>query len=252
MLRLILILLGVLGVGDTLMVSVFSNINLGTVLPMLLGLPLLIIGIFYRPVTAFFSTSRLGIWVKRLLIAAYALFFSLAAVCSILIYREGHAAPPQGADAVIVLGCAVRGERPSLTLARRCDAAIAYLEANPETVAVVSGGQGTGEDISEAEAMRRYLVARGIEESRILMEPNSESTLENFSFSREIIDAELGADAKLLFVTTRFHVFRSERIARTLGIEVDGFGADGVAWMAPNDYLRESCAIIFYFLLGRI
>ena len=73
--------------------------------------------------------------------------------------------------------------RDRLTLARRLDAALAYLEENPKAYVVVSGGQGAGEDISEAEAMRRYLAARGIEESRILMEDKSMSTLENFLFS---------------------------------------------------------------------
>ena len=109
---------------------------------------------------------------------------------------------------MIVLGCAVRGERVSLTLARRLDAALSYLEQNPEACVVVSGGQGAGEHISEAEAMHRYLTERGIAESRILLEDKSMSTLENFRFSKALIDEAIGPDAKLVFVTTRFHVFR--------------------------------------------
>lgn len=252
MLRALLILLGVLGIADTLVVSAYSNLNFGTVLPLIIGLPLLLIGLFFRPVTAFFSSTALGAWVKGLLIAAYAGFFALVAICSGLIYREGHATPPAGADAVIVLGCAVRGERVSLTLARRLDAALAYLEQNPEACVVVSGGQGAGEHISEAEAMRRYLTARGIAESRILLEDKSMSTLENFRFSKALIDEAIGPDAKLVFVTTRFHVFRSERIARSLGIAAEGFGADDVVWLSPNNYLRETCAIVYYWLSGRI
>ena len=157
-----------------------------------------------------------------------------------------------GADALIVLGCGVRGERVSLTLARRLDAALSYLEENPQTIVVVSGGQGPGEDIPEAEAMRRYLVARGIEESRILLEARSMSTMENFQFSKALIDSAIGPDATIVFVTTRFHVFRSERIASTLGIQAEGIGADGVAWLEPNNYLRETCAIVYYWLTGRI
>lgn len=100
--------------------------------------------------------------------------------------------------------------------------------------------------------MQRYLAARGIEESRILMEDKSMSTLENFLFSKALIDDAVGPNAKLVFVTTRFHVFRSERIARSLGIEAEGFGADDVAWLSPNNYLRETCAIVYYRLAGRI
>ncbi len=252
MLRALLILLGTLGIADTLAVSAYSNMNFGTILPFLLGAPLLLIGIFFHKITAFFSSTVLGAWIKGLLIAAYAGFLTIVAICSCLIYREGHAAPPAGADAVIVLGCGVRGERVSLTLARRLDTALAYLKENPETVAVVSGGQGAGEDIPEAEAMRRYLVAHGVAESRIIMEGQSMSTLENFRFSKARIDEAIGPDATLVFVTTRFHVFRSERIARSLGIEAEGIGADDVAWLSPNNYLRESCAIVYYWLAGRI
>ena len=105
MLRTLFILLGALGVGDTLVVSAYSNMNFGTVLPLILGAPLLLIGIFFRPVTAFFSSTVLGAWIKWALVAAYTAFFTLVAICSCLIYREGHASPPAGADAVIVLGC---------------------------------------------------------------------------------------------------------------------------------------------------
>ena len=252
MLRLLFLILGALGVVDTIAVSAYSNMNFGTVLPLILGVPLLLLGIFFKPITAFFRETALGMWIKWLLIAAYAGFFAIVAICSCFIYREGHAKPPAGADALIVLGCGVRGERVSLTLARRLDAALSYLEENPQTIVVVSGGQGPGEDIPEAEAMRRYLVARGIEESRILLEARSMSTMENFQFSKALIDSAIGPDATIVFVTTRFHVFRSERIASMLGIHAEGIGAEGVAWLEPNNYLRETCAIVYYWLTGRI
>lgn len=78
------------------------------------------------------------------------------------------------------------------------------------------------------------------------------STMENFQFSKALIDSAIGPDATIVFVTTRFHVFRSERIASTLGIQAEGIGADGVAWLEPNNYLRETCAIVYYWLTGRI
>lgn len=252
MLKWAFILIGILGIGDTMLVSAYSNMNLGTLMPMLLGVPLLFIGLFYDKLTAFFASTTLGMWVRAILIAAYAGFFAVFLLCTVLMYREGHSEPPKDADALIVLGCGVRGERVSLTLAKRLDKAIVYAEQNPGTLLVVSGGMGTGEDITEAEAMRRYLTARGISEERILTEEHAASTYENFIFSKQLLDARLGEDASLVFVTTRFHVFRSERIARSLGIAAEGIGADGVLWLAPNNYLRETAAIVYYFLAGRI
>ncbi|MBE5785187.1 MAG: YdcF family protein [Clostridiales bacterium] len=252
MIRWAFILLGILGIGDTILVSAYSNINFGTLMPMILGMPLLLIGLFYGKITAFFASSSLGMWLRWLLITAYAVFFVLFLFCAALMYREGHAVPPADADAVIVLGCGIRGDRVSLTLAKRLDSAIAYAQENPSALIVVSGGMGAGEYISEAEAMRRYLTEKGVAEERILMEDRSASTYENFIFSKKLLDERLSEDASLIFVTTRFHVFRSERIARSLGIHAEGIGADGVGWLTPNDYLRETAAIVYYFLAGRI
>ncbi len=252
MIRFFLIFLGILGIGDTVLVSAYSNVNFGTVMPMILGLPLLLLGLFHGKITVFFTSSPLGMWVRGLLIAAYAAFFAVFLIAASLMFREGHAAAPEGADAVIVLGCGVRGERVSLTLKKRLDAAIAYAEENPDVRIVVSGGKGAGEDISEAEAMRRYLTEQGIPPESILMEDKSASTYENFIFSKRLLDERLPEHTSLVFVTTRFHVFRSERIARSLGIDAEGIGADGVGWITPNDYLRETAAIVYYFLSGRI
>ncbi len=252
MFKWILILLGILGIGDTLFVSAWSNVNFGTVMPMLLGMPLLLVGLFYEKLTAFFASSSLGMWLRGILIGAYAAFFALFFFCCMLMYREGHAQPPRDADALIVLGCGVRGDRVSLTLARRLDAAAAYAAENPKTLLILSGGKGTGENISEAAAMHRYLLEKGIDESRLLKEERSTSTYENFIFSGEIIDSAIGENASVVFVTTRFHVFRAERLARSLGITAEGIGADGVLWLAPNDYLRETAAIVFHFFAGRL
>lgn len=78
----------------------------------------------------------------------------------------------------------LRGERVSLTLKLRLDAALEYLEHSPNTAVIVSGGKGDGENISEAEAMKRYLVSHGVDEGRIITEDKSTSTWENFKFSK--------------------------------------------------------------------
>ena len=250
-LRLILIVIGLFGIFDTLAISMVSNLNAGTVLPALLGLPLLLIGLVFPAAQRFFSAG-VGTFVKWLLTAGYAGYAAILLVMVPMIYRTGSEKPAPGADALIVLGCGVRGERVSLTLARRLDAALAYANDNPDTLVILSGGQGKGEDIPEAEAMRRYLIARGVSESRIRTEEESDSTYTNFFNSKRIIDAELGSDAQVVFVTTRFHVLRAEMVARTLGLQAQGIGTRGVSYITPNDYMRESLVIIYYYLGGKI
>lgn len=249
--RAVLIIIGSVLIGDSLLVSTVSNINAGTVLPAILGLPLLFIGIFYGKAQLFFASGG-GAIIKWTLIAGYAAYILLLAVTVPLMCREGYKTPEPDADALIVLGCGVRGERVSLTLARRLDRAIEYAEENPETLLILSGGQGRGEDITEAEAMRRYLVARGIDGSRLRLETESDSTYTNFTNSMAIITGELGEDATVVFVTTRFHVLRAEDVARGLGINAEGIGASGVAYIEPNNYMRESLVIVYYLLTGRM
>lgn len=110
-------------------------------------------------------------------------FLSVEAV----VFSAGRKAPAANADYVIVLGAQVRGETPTLVLNARIKAAAEYLEKYPEAVCVASGGKGTGETISEAEAIRRGLVQCGISEDRILLEDCSTSTSENLKFSAEVI-----------------------------------------------------------------
>ena len=148
-----------------------------------------------------------------------------------------------------MLGCAVRGERVSLTLKLRLDAALKYLEHSPNTAVIVSGGKGDGENISEAEAMKRYLVSHGVDESRIITEDKSTSTWENFKFSKMILDQRFpGASAA--FVTTNFHVYRAGRVAIMNGIEAEGYGAKDVWYTKLNNYMRESIAVAVYKLRG--
>lgn len=148
--------------------------------------------------------------------------------------------PDSDADYLIVLGAGLRGERPSLVLRSRINAAAEYLTENPDSKAVVSGGQGPDELISEAEAMRRGLVELGIEETRIIMEDRSTSTSENMTFSKQYIPD----DASVVIVTNKFHVFRACHLARECGYNsVSGLGADNVRWLNPTNYLRECMAV---------
>ena len=117
-------------------------------------------------------------------------------------------------DYIIVLGAHVDGTRMTLALLERARRALLYLEENPGTKAVLSGGKGDGENISEAEAMYRYLTGHGIDGDRLIREEESTSTKENLEFSCRKIGT---TDCSVGVVTNNFHVWRGAAIARKCG-----------------------------------
>ena len=120
----------------------------------------------------------------------------------------------QNLDYLVVLGAHVDGTRLTLALLERTRRALQYLEENPGTRAVLSGGRGTGEAISEAEAMYRYLTAHGIDGRRLILEDRSTNTKENLSFSLEKIG---DPEASVGVVTNNFHVLRGVLIGKKCG-----------------------------------
>lgn len=251
-LRWFLILLGGALCADTAFFLPRTNGNLGIWLPALLGIPLLLLGIFAGPLCAWFARGGWGRIVKWAILCGYCLCALFFGCMSLFLYARGHERAQNGADAVLVLGCGLYDSRVSLTLRYRLDTALAYLQRNPDAVCFVSGGQGYGESVSEAEAMRDYLLAHGLHAARIVMETASVSTQENFALSYPLIAARCGAEAKIVYVTTDFHVYRAGRIAAKQGIAATGQGAPGVWYLRLNDYMRESVAVAAYWALGRI
>ncbi len=151
-------------------------------------------------------------------------------------------------DAVIVLGAGVNGETPSAALWSRIQAAEAYLEKHPDIPVVLSGGMGPGEDISEAEAMRRALWGEDeAENARFLLEDRSTSTAENFRFSKALLE-EHGLDtetAAVAVVTNDFHCFRAHMIAQKQGLRIIDVPAElPWWWLTANYYLREAFAVV--------
>lgn len=146
--------------------------------------------------------------------------------------------------AVIVLGCQVVGEEPSPMLRGRLNAALKVLNEYPEAVCAVSGGQGGGEDISEAEAMRRYLLDNGIAEERIIKEDKSVSTRENIRFSAEQL-AEMGITDDIIIVTNDFHQYRADIYARENGFtSVGHHSSRTMLHNLLNYWVREWAAIM--------
>ena len=151
---------------------------------------------------------------------------------------------------VVVLGAAIRGDRPSRMLADRLRVAADYLAAHPQAVCVVSGGQGSDEDYPEGQVMKNYLVELGIEPDRVFTEETSTNTYENLAFSLDVIAREeLPAD--LLIATQEFHQFRAAQYARRAGAQSVYALPCATPWYAVVGYwVREFAAISRMILLG--
>ncbi len=166
-----------------------------------------------------------------------------------IIYYSNKEAEP-GADYVIVLGAQVRGTTITKSLKKRLDTAIEYLKDNPKTLVIVSGGQGAGEDITEAEAMSIYLKNQGIKEERILKEEQSTNTAENIKYSKMLLK---DGESELVIVTNGFHVFRALSIAKKQGLsQAQGLAAPSDKILVLNYYVREAAGVIKDFLVGNI
>lgn len=163
----------------------------------------------------------------------------------------------ENCDYIIVLGARVMGNEPGLTLRGRLDRALEYVKSNDnDCKIVVSGGKGDGENISEAEAMKRYLVERGIKPDMIIKEDKSVNTMQNFEFSRDKIEKdskENVADVDVKVVTTDFHAFRSDQYAKRAGYEKLSFYTERTKWyLVPVFYAREFFAVIKMVLISII
>lgn len=246
-----MIVFGALGILDTLLMSSVMTLHMGVIMPAIIGLPPLVIGLFYGPLCGWMREKKIGRLLKIAVISAYALFFTGFFVFLGFNISKAHTPPPNNADVLIVLGCRIHGETPSLTLSYRLKEARDFLFANPKAAVVVSGGQGTDEDIPEAHAMKTRLLSYGISEDRIFVEDRSTSTEENFLFSGEIIKRELDTE-NVVFVTSSFHVLRAERIAKKCGLNASGIPAPSAWYTLPNEYLREFAATVQYFFTGRL
>ncbi len=182
--------------------------------------------------------------IKKVLFFLVFTFCLILAITEVIIISDNKTSAA-GEQYAVVLGAGVNGETPSHILDYRIDAAAEYLEKYPETVCIVSGSRGPGEDITEAECMYRELTARGIDGGRIIMEDRSHNTEENIRNSMEIME-ELsgGEDYSFAIVTSDFHLCRARTIAFRLGEEASGVSAaTKLPALAASNYFREAFGV---------
>ena len=169
-----------------------------------------------------------------------------AVICGL---RAALHQPSMDRDYIIILGCRFRRDGTLTPLLRgRCDRAVSFWkkqreETGKEAVLIPSSGQGSDESMPEAEAMSRYLRTCGIPDHAILPENNSRNTYQNMAFSRELIEARQ-KDARVIYSTTNYHVFRSGVWASLAGLKAEGIGSRTKWWFWPNAFLRECVGLL--------
>lgn len=158
---------------------------------------------------------------------------------SVIIYNGNHY-DTEKPDYLIVLGAGLRGDKISTSLLYRLETALDFHEMYPDLKIVVSGGQGEGENITEATAMRNFLVDNGVDSSLIIMEDKSTNTYENFLYSKQVLENETGKeDFTVTVVSNGFHMYRAKFLAKEVGFNVYGYPAPSHKASALVFYVRE-------------
>ncbi len=243
----IITLIGVIVVTYGLILCVMSNLNLGVILVAVLGIFIFCMGVFYKNIKKL--TSK-GFFKICKIIVISSLFVELLLVSFIAIYGVADNVD-YNEDAIVVLGAGIRGDKVTLPLKMRLDKAVEYHLENPNAYIVVSGGQGFQETVTEAYAMKKYLVENGVNEDRILKEEKATSTYENMKYSKKILEKYYTGDYSVAIITNNFHIFRGATIAKQVGFQKVSHLHAGLQWynLMPC-FLRESLAVLKMIILG--
>ncbi|MBO6114598.1 MAG: YdcF family protein [Lachnospiraceae bacterium] len=235
-----------------------EGLKLSNLLGILLGVSLFILSYLAQVFIALIPTKAF----RYSPLAYYAQFFVYSFFGSIPVYIESlmvstlfctvraqKHVPKFDKDYIIILGCSIMDDGTvTPILKERADRALWFAEeqkkkTGKDIIFVASGGQGSDEVISEAGAIKNYLMSAGVDEDHIMVEDKSTNTRENMAFSKRLIDAQK-KEAKVAFSTTGYHVFRSGNIARSVGLNADGVGSRTKWYFYFNAIIREFIANI--------
>ena len=188
----------------------------------------------------------------RILVVLVCIGFVYFIIVEIPIIKNARTDKDAERPYLVVLGAAVHGDYASLSLVHRLQGVLDYMEQYPNATAIVSGGQGKGENMTEAKCMRDWLVAHGIDESRIIMEDKATSTSENLQFSFDIIRSQgVEPDGNTAILSSPYHLFRAKSMARAMGVDAAGVAGH---WDYPvltiNYFIREAFGVTHMWAFG--
>ena len=185
----------------------------------------------------------------------FTLFSAYIGVCSAIGADEAaqtfaEADGDGNGDIIIVFGCRTYGYTPGQQLRSRLDTAYKLLEALPESVCIVTGGEGENEGVAEAYSMCEYLVNKGIDRSRIYPEAYAKNTYENIEFSKAIIEEKRLEYDRVIGVSSDFHIPRVQYLFDYYELEADTVSAPSLdLWQFFMSNVREYMAYVKLFLV---
>ncbi|WP_312098819.1 YdcF family protein [Niallia sp.] len=147
--------------------------------------------------------------------------------------------PPKDIAHLIVLGAKVNGDQLSKALLYRAETALSYWKNNQSTKIIVTGGQGNGEDTTEASALMKFFIQNGVPKESILVEDKSTNTYENLQFTKELYSIQ-----ESVIVSNDFHLYRAVELAKELKITAFPLAARTPKSVKLLLYLREYAAIL--------
>ena len=191
-------------------------------------------------------------WLRRIFTICLCLGLLLAGITEAIIIGASFGTPEAHCDYMVVLGAKVRVSGPSVSLWDRIYAARDYMQAHPEVIAVVSGGQGPDEPMSEAQAMYEKLVVLGIDPARLWIEDQATSTWANLNYALDLIEEKTGTRPDTLgVVSSEYHMYRAGLQAKDCGVEFVGIPAKTSRLsQAINHFMREIAGVWHYMILG--
>lgn len=225
----------------------FTNFTLGTLLTLLIGIFLIVWGMYFDKIQSVTKSGvKKGIKISIFIFACFEViligFIAVYGMYDSCDYKE---------DVVIVLGAGIKGDNPSYALKMRLDKAVEYHEKNPDAYIVVTGGKGPQEDTTEAYAMEKYLISKGVDESIIIKEEHSTSTNENMRFTKEILDKKFDKSYRVTVITNNFHIYRAEKIAEDEGFKnITTLHCSIHVYDIIPVYLRECLAVLKMWVVG--
>ena len=190
--------------------------------------------------------------IRRVFTVCLAIGIAVVIITEGIIIKASFGSPSETVDYVVVLGAKVRVTGPSASLWDRIYGAYDYLKANPEVIAVVSGGQGEDEPIPEAASMYEELTKLGIDPDRIWIEDQATSTWENLHFSLDLIEKRTGKrPEKIGVLSSEYHLYRASLFTKACGVEFVGVPAKtSRVTQKINHFMREVAGVWHYWLLG--
>lgn len=182
---------------------------------------------------------------------------SLFVIFSISVWICNFYRPKSYKDFIIVLGAGLlNGTQVSPLLASRLQGAINVYQRQSQDgnrpLIICSGGQGTDESIPEGVAMRDYVIQQGVNSSDVIAETQSKNTMQNFTFSKKIIDQHHLNPNNGIFVSNNYHIYRASAYAQKAGMKIYGLGSKTSFFFLPNAIIREFIAILMRHKLANL